>query len=136
MSENWIGFTDADVLGATSAERMTIAGIKRRDDLADICSQVIGQVRQAYQLSNRDLGPDGTVPEGFKARAVAIALWRFVSEGVPALPKMQTKERKDASEEATKYLAQISSAEVGKASSPSVGSRTRRFSQREQEGTL
>src|SRR5690242_21196353 len=30
---------------------------------------------------NRELGPDGTIPDGLKLRAIAIATWRFVSEG-------------------------------------------------------
>lgn len=97
---------------------------------------MIAQVCEAYTLSNRDLGPDGTIPAGLKARATAIALWRFVSEGAPALPKMQTKERKDASDEATKYLGSLANMDLGKTSTPSVGKRPHRFSQREQEGTL
>ena len=134
MSETWIGLADAEVLAPDSAERLTVAKIKQRDDLAEICDQVMSQVRQAYELSNRDVGEAGTIPAGLKGRAVAIALWRFVSEGVPKLPAIQTKEREAAARAAGEYLDRIAAAEIGNASAPSVGKRHRVFGHRQENG--
>lgn len=132
--ENWVELVDTDVLSATHPERLTVASIKRGDDLTDICAQVVVMVRQAYILSNRDLGPDGTIPEGLKDRAVSIALWRFITTGVPALPKIQTRERQEAAKEARAFLDSISRMEMGKASSPSIGGRPHRFGPRHEDG--
>lgn len=134
MSENWIDFTDDDVLAAASPERKSVVAIKRRDDLADICGQVVTQIREAYALSNRDLGADGQIPEGLKARALAIALWRFVSEGVPSNKALQTRQREDAAKEANEFIQKIASVEIGRPASPAMGKRVRRFSHRQEDG--
>lgn len=134
MAENWIDFTDGDVLEPTSKERQSIAAVKGRDDLADICAEVIDQVRQAYAFGNRDLGPDGQIPQGLKSRAIAIAIWRFVSEGVPKNESIQTKQRESAFDEATKYLERIGEVSIGKTSEPSVSTTTPKFDQASQDG--
>ena len=134
MSESWITLTDSDVMTADAAERGTVVAIKKRDDLGEICAAVTEEVRQAYLFSNRDLGPDGTIPSGLRARAIAMAIWRFVSEGLPRVEKLQTKERQEAATAARDYLAQIASADIGKVSAPSVGRKRRLFSLREQDG--
>ncbi len=134
MNENWITLTDLDVFAPDNPERKTIAAAKRRDDLAEIVSQVTAQVRQAYELSNRELGEAGKIPEGLKARAIAVATWRFVSEGVPKLPALQTKERQELAKAANDYLDRIARQEIGGTASPSVSGRRRDFSRREQEG--
>jgi hypothetical protein len=134
MSETWVEFADADVLPGNSAERVSVATVKGGDDLQRICDQVVEQIRQAYLFSNRDLGPDGTIPSGLMERAVALALWRFVSEGVAKNEGIQTKQRESAATEARTYLTQIASAEVGKVSGPSVGRKHRRFRHSQEEG--
>lgn len=133
-SETWIGLADADVMPANSSERMAVAAVKGGDDLQVICDQVTEQVRQAYLFSNRDLGPDGTIPSGLKERAIAIALWRFVSEGVAKNEGIQTKQRESAATEARTYLGQITSLAIGNASAPSVGKRRRVFGHRQEDG--
>ncbi len=134
MSESWINLSDGEVLPLASQERKTVAQIKGADDLSAICEQVTEQVRQAYLFSNRDLGPEGTIPMGLKERAISIALWQFVSEGVPKVEKLQTKERESAASEARKYLDRIAAADIGRVSAPSVGERCRRFGVRREEG--
>ena len=96
MNEPWSYFTDDEVFGANVKERQSIAAIRGNDDLPDICAQVTGQIRQAYIFSNRELGAEGMIPDGLKARAVAMATWRFVSEGVPQNDSLQTKARQSA----------------------------------------
>lgn len=134
MAENWIQLADTDVFSATSAERLTIAGIKRVDDLSDICAQVTLMVRQAYILSNRDLGDDGTIPEGLKDRAISIAMWRFISTGVPRMPAIQTRERQEAAKEARTFLDSISHAQVGTTTTPAIGCKRHTFGPRHEDG--
>ncbi|HWD94112.1 MAG TPA: hypothetical protein VG938_17405 [Verrucomicrobiae bacterium] len=123
MNEPWSYFTDDEVFGANVKERQSIAAIRGKDDLPDICEQVTGQIRQAYIFSNRELGADGTIPDGLKSRAVAIATWRFVSEGVPQNDGLQTRGRKDAFNEAINYLNQIASVKIGRTSCPAFSRR-------------
>lgn len=123
MNEPWSYFTDDEVFGADVRERQSIAAIRGKDDLPDICAQVTGQIRQAYIFSNRELGAEGTIPDGLKSRAIAIATWRFVSEGVPQNDALQTKSRQTANAEAINYLGQIASLKIGKTSTPVFGRR-------------
>jgi hypothetical protein len=56
MNEPWSYFTDDEVFGANVKERQSIAAIRGKDDLPDICEQVTEQIRQAYIFSHRELG--------------------------------------------------------------------------------
>ena len=123
MNEPWSYFTDDEVFGANVKERQSIAAIRGKDDLPDICAQVTGQIRQAYIFSNRELGAEGTIPDGLKSHAVAIATWRFVSEGVPENSALQTKARQAANAEAVNYLNQIASLKIGRTGTPVFGRR-------------
>lgn len=139
MNETWSYFTDDEVFGSNVKERQSIAAIRGKDDLPDICEQVTEQIRQAYIFSNREVGPTGTIPDGLKSRAIAIATWRSVSEGVPQNDALQTKARHSAYDEATKYLGQIASVQIGKTAMPSFGRRgidvpARQFTDTTQDG--
>ncbi len=123
MIESWSYFTDDEVFGANVKERQSIAAIRGKDDLPDICTQVAGQIRQAYLFSNRELGPDGTIPDGLKSYAVAIATWRFVSEGVPQNDALQSKARQSANTAAINYLNEIASVKIGRTATPAFGTR-------------
>jgi hypothetical protein len=139
MIESWSYFTDDEVFGANVKERQSIAAIRGQDDLPDICAQVTGQIRQAYVFSNRELGAEGTIPDGLKSRAIAIATWRFVSEGVPQNDGVQTKARQAANAEAVNYLSQIASLKIGRTGTPVFGRRgsdlpARHFTDTTQDG--
>jgi hypothetical protein len=139
MTESWSYFTDDEVFGANVKERQSIATIRGKDDLPDICAQVTGQIRQAYIFSNRELGPDGTIPDGLKSQAVAIATWRFVSEGVPQNDGLQTKARQAANVAAINYLNEIASVKIGRTATPAFGKRgedlpARQFTGNTQDG--
>lgn len=131
MSESWIELLDSDVMPGNSQERIGVAAAKGRDDLQDICDQVVEQVRDAYISGGRSLGPDRTMPAGLKVRAVAIALWRFVTEGVGKNDGLQTAGRKDAADEATKYLGRIASREIKGAGSAQIVSGNKRQATRD-----
>jgi hypothetical protein len=115
--ESWSTFTDDAVFGVSLKERQGIAAVKGRDDLADICDAVTTQIREAWQGGGRSPGPDDAIPDSLKARAIAIATWRFVSEGVPRNEGVQTKARYDAFTEAVNYLEQIARREIKSAGS-------------------
>ena len=132
--ESWINLSDQDVMPANSPERIAVGTAKGGDDLSAICDQVTEQVRQAYILSSRALGPDGTIPSGLKFRAVAIALWRFVSEGVGKNEGVQTKSREAAFKEALEYLDKIAATRVGLATSPSIGGKCHKFGAGREDG--
>jgi hypothetical protein len=139
MIETWSYFTDDEVFGANVKERQSIAAIRGKDDLPDICAQVTSQIRQAYIFSNRELGPDGTIPDGLKFHAIAIATWRFVSEGVPHNDGLQTKARQSANVTAINYLNEIASVKIGKSATPAFGKRgtdlpPRQFTDNTQDG--
>jgi hypothetical protein len=123
MNEPWSYFTDDEVFGANVKERQSVAAIRGRDDLPDICAQVTGQIRQAYIFSNRELGAAGTIPDGLKSHAIAIATWRFVSEGVPQNDALQTKARQSANTAAINYLNEIASLKIGRTGTPAFGKR-------------
>ena len=139
MQETWSYFTDDEVFGANVKERQSIAAIRGKDDLPDICAQVTGQIRQAYIFSNRELGPDETIPDGLKSQAIAIATWRFVSEGVPQNDALQTKARQTASTAAINYLNEIAAVKIGRTATPAFGQRgpdlpARHFTDTTQDG--
>jgi hypothetical protein len=139
MNEAWSYFTDDEVFAANVKERQSIAAIRGKDDLPDICEQVTGQIRQAYLFSNRELGAEGTIPDGLKSRAIAIATWRFVSEGVPQNNALQTQARQTANDEALKFLGKIASVRIGRTSMPAFGTRgttlpPRHFTDNTQDG--
>ena len=107
MDEQWIELSDTDVMPANSQERIGVSTAKGRDDLQDICDQVVQQVRDAYLSGGRPLGDDGTIPSGLKMRAIAIALWRFITEGVGKNEGVQTRSREDGFKDAVAYLQRI-----------------------------
>jgi len=69
-------------------------------------------VRQAYRDGGRPLGPDGTIPSGLKHHASALCIWHFVSAGVTKNENIQTPARRQAAEEAQKYLDAIGRREI------------------------
>jgi hypothetical protein len=139
MSETWVNFTDSDVMMPNLAERVSIVTIKKRDDLPEICAQVTTQIRQAYENGGREVPSgdenEGTIPEGLKARAIAIALWRFVSEGVPKNEGIQTRAREAAYKEATDFLEKIAQREIkSPGSAQIVSSQTRQATRAKLDG--
>ena len=126
LSETWSPFTDADAFPPSSRERQNVAAAKTRDDLADICDSVTAQIRDAYLSGGRSLGDDGTIPDALRARAIAIATWRFVTEGLPQNEALQTPSRRDAFNEAVNYLHQIATRQIPTAGSVHIPHRSPR----------
>ena len=135
-TETWIELDDADVMPANSAERASIAAVKGGDDLQAICDQVTEQIREAYRSGGRPMGDDGTIPASQKMRAIAIALWRFVSEGVAKNEGIQTKQREAAATEAQTYLVRVATREIKGSGSAQIVSGNRRQATRRTLGSL
>ena len=103
----WVSVLDTDVLPAASAERASIAAIRGGDDLLSFAAEAVATFRGAIDGRGHSLGPAGTVPPGLKHYAIAMALWHWVSEGVPENDRLQTKARRDNAKEAEEALQAI-----------------------------
>jgi hypothetical protein len=104
----WITPTDDEVLSKDSKERASIVAIKNKDDLADILVEVVAEFRDAIAGRDNDLdSTDNTLPAGLAKYARDLALWIFVSRGVPQNDGIQTKVRQDAGAKAEEILKGI-----------------------------
>lgn len=107
---DWLSFTDADVLKEfTPAEQATLNNIQgATHGLPDICTEVIAEFRQAISDAGTDItaADAETIPAGFKAKAAALARWRWLVS-IPAAKNMQTAERKEAATAAEKLIEAI-----------------------------
>lgn len=132
---DWQTFTDADVLKEfTPAERATLNNIQgATNGLPDICTDVIAEFRQAISDAGTDVSgaDDGKIPAGFKAKAAALARWRWLIS-IPSAKSMQTPERKEAADKAEELINDIATgdrpvtapdSETGGIAGPSFGTR-------------
>lgn len=108
----WITVTDEDVLPKVSKERIQIAAVKGRDDLSDTVQEITETFRAAIAARGFELGADGTIPSGLAHHVQAMALWHFLTQGVPANDKVQTDARKQADDEARKVIDAIYAGQV------------------------
>jgi hypothetical protein len=153
---NWLAFITADVLKEfTPAEQATLQNIQGATNaLADICTESIAEFRQAISDAGTDLSSAtaGTIPEGFKAKAAALARWRWLIS-LPQAKLMQTEERKAAALAAETLINDIATgkrpvtapgASTGGIARPSFGTRggsaandprAREFTRETQEGS-
>lgn len=132
---DWQTFTDADVLKEfTPAEQATLNNIQGATHaLPDICTEVIAEFRQAISDAGTDItaADDETIPAGFKAKAAALARWRWLI-AIPQAKNMQTVERKEAATAAETLINDIATgkrpvaapdSDVGGNARPSFGTR-------------
>lgn len=132
---DWITFTDADVLKEfTPGEKSTLNNIQgATGNLADIVTDVIAEFRQSISDAGTDItgAASGTIPAGFRSKAVALARWRWLIS-IPQAKSMQTPERKASAEAAEELLKDIATgdrpvappdATTGGIAGPSFGTR-------------
>lgn len=103
----WITPVDTEVLSAQSKERASVTAIKGKDDLAQILTEVISKFRDAIAGRENVLDKDGTLPAGLADYARDMALWIYITRGVPKNEGIQTKERKDAFDKANTAMEDI-----------------------------
>ena len=123
--------TEDDVLPRVSEERRSISTIKGVDDLAATVQSVTEQVRHAYISGGRYVGDEGTIPAGLRSRAIALALWQFLTTGVAANERIHTVERRKAAEEAQSYLDKIASREIQGSGSARIVTGSKRVATRD-----
>lgn len=138
MNETWLQLTTGDVIGEfTPVEQAVLQNIQGGDELAHIVARVIAQVRKAYIDGGRDIdSTEGTIPEGEKTRAIAIARWKYLVS-FPQLKTMQTDTRKKASEDAESYFMEVATRKLtGSGGSQVISSQTRRATRDKFEGLI
>jgi hypothetical protein len=109
---SWITLVDQDVLPSGNQERIGIVAAKGIDDLANCVAEAVEAFRSAIASTGNTLGPSGTVPSGFKHYVLGMALWHFVSAGVPQNEALQTPARRDQNSEAEALLRQLRAGRV------------------------
>jgi hypothetical protein len=108
----WITPVDSEVLPKTAQERTAIAAIKGVDDLADILAEVVADFRDAIAGRENALDADGMLPQGLAKYARDLALWIFITRGVPKNEGVQTSQRADAAKRAEDMLQGIRDGKV------------------------
>lgn len=108
----WITPADSEIFPAAAKERASIVAIKGVDDLAAILAEVIAQFRDAIAGRENPLDDDGTIPSGLAKYARDLALWIFITRGVPENEGIQTKERNDAAKKAEEILKGIRDGDI------------------------
>jgi hypothetical protein len=103
----WITIADTDALPASSAERQNVAAVKGVDDLAACVARAVDAFRAAIASRGHPLDADGTVPQGYAAPVLNLALWWFVSQGVPKNEGLQTAARAGAAQAAEALLDEL-----------------------------
>lgn len=105
----WSGLTDQEVLDEfTPQEKATLNAIQGSTaTLARIVGRAIGETRGAVQGGGYPLGESGTVPDALRSDVIALARWRWLIS-FPSLKALQTKERKDAYDDAREKLEKVS----------------------------
>lgn len=114
---SWKTPKDTEVLSKGSKERAAVAAIKGGsgapiDDLADILSEVVAEFRDAIAGRENALDTAGTLPGGLCKYARDLALWIFITRGIPNNDGIQTKERSDAAVKAEAILEDIRNGKV------------------------
>ena len=113
----WTTLTTADVLAqfndSETAAFDAAKGDTQSTSLPAILTLVTDQIRRAYRDGGRrvDQTSSGTIPDGEKNRAVALARWRYLL-ALPAGQSLQTAERKQAYDEAETYFLQIAQRKI------------------------
>lgn len=108
----WITPVDTEVLSAQSKERASISAIKGKDDLPQVLAEVVAEFRDAIAGRENALDADGTLPTGLAKYARDMALWIYITRGIPNNDGIQTKERADAAKKAEDVLADIRNGKI------------------------
>jgi hypothetical protein len=104
----WKTVTVEDVLGElTGQEQAALKGLEGAgDQLPLILARVVNAVRGAIRAGAYRLGEEGTTPDQLEMEIVAMARWRWLT-AFPQLQRLQTRDRRDAHDEALGRLDMI-----------------------------
>lgn len=141
----WETLTADDVLALFNDSEAdaynTARGDAPGDGLAKAVTFVVNELREAISGRDITLGPDGTIPSGFKLKAIAATRWQFLL-ALPTGKSLQTDERKAQNEAFEKLIAGIQDGKINVTSAiglpamalPAIKKPHLRFSKRDQEG--
>ena len=135
----WTTLTTDDVLAQFNDREQSAyesaKGEASGQSLADIVGKVVSQVRKAYADAARIVDAQaGTIPDGEKNRAVAIARWLFLN-ALPSGKSLLSDERKKAHDDAEAYFLAIAKNEIKPVGGVAVARRSRRrFTRKTMEG--
>jgi hypothetical protein len=101
----WKTVTVQDVLGElTVQEQAALKGLEGAgDQLPQILARVVNAARGAIRAGAYRLGEDGTTPDQLDMEIIAMARWRWLT-AFPQLQRLQTRDRRDAHDEALARL--------------------------------
>jgi hypothetical protein len=101
----WKTVTVEDVLGElTVQEQAALQGIEGAgDQLPLILARVVNAARGAIRAGAYRLGEEGTTPDQLDLEIIAVARWRWLT-AFPQLQRLQTRDRRDAHDEALARL--------------------------------
>ncbi len=104
----WKTVTVQDVLGElTAQEQAALKGIEGAgDQLPLILGRVVRAARGAIRAGAYRLGKEGTTPDALELDIIAMARWRWLI-AFPQLQRLQTRDRRDAHDEALARLDRI-----------------------------
>ena len=104
----WKTVTVEDVLGElTVQERAALQGIEGAgDQLPLILARIVNAARGAIRAGAYRLGEEGTTPDQLDLEIIAVARWRWLT-AFPQLQRLQTRDRRDAHDEALARLDMI-----------------------------
>lgn len=134
MAEEWITITADQVFADNSKEKAGIVVVKGRDDLGETLEGVVNLFRDAIAARGRTLGDAGTVPSAYRRYVINLALWDFISTGVPRNDGIHTKERETAAKEAGEFLKSLREGNADPAGNPSFCRPRRKFTECDEDG--
>jgi hypothetical protein len=104
----WKTVTVEDVLGEfTPQEQAALKGIQgAAEQLPLILTRVVNGARGAMRAGGYELGEEGTTPDQLDLEIIALARWRWLL-AFPQLQRLQTRDRRDAHDEALARLERI-----------------------------
>lgn len=92
-------------------EAIEAAGANATDKLSAITLRQVRSARGSIVAGGNPLGPEGYVPDQVIPDVIAIVRWKWLVS-FPELKKQQTKDRKDAHDEAVKLFRDIAKGEI------------------------
>lgn len=110
---SWNTITSDEVLAEfTPQEQAALKNIQQAvDNLPGILARIVNQARSSILAGGGRLDALNTIPDQLRPEVIDMARWRWLVS-FPTLKTLQTKERKDAADEAKKTLKEVARGEL------------------------
>ena len=105
----WSTIAITDVLDELSPQEATAFNTIQGQSTtqSNILTRVVNEARGAIRAGGNEMDAEGTIPDQVRNDVIDICIWRWLKK-YPALKQFQTKDRKDAYDEAKKKLNDLS----------------------------